>query len=377
MRKINIFLVLFLFIYLSSCIDKYLPSVNKYENLLVVDGLLTNGIDPLEISLSLSSAVSNPKLIPVSNAEVFISDENNIITMLYEKEAGIYKPIDSAFYGQSGNSYQLNIKLANGKSYVSDICKMPQTSQIDSVYGVAFSSSEDFGSPGIQFYVENNFNLTDTLYYRWKLSQTYEYRSTFDIDYTWEGELIPNPNATDLRTCWRTSRVTDFIISSTKLLQTASKKTFPLNFVSTETKMLSIKYSLLVKQLSITEEAFNFYHSINEQNKQLDNLWSQQPYQITGNIHNVNNPDELVLGYFVVAGESEKRIFITRPNIQFSYPECKPDFEGMRFIAFEPKEMWPIYIDDIMFFGLARAHSKACFDCRLDGGTLTPPPFWK
>jgi hypothetical protein len=224
----------------------------------------------------------------------------------------------------------------------------------------------------------NNHNVVnDTSYYIWKLSQTYKYRSSFDIDYTWEGEYIPYPNPDSLRTCFKTSIVKELLFASTQYLDPTAINQFPLHFVPTSTKELSIRYSCLVRQLRISENAFSFYQAIDEQNfEQGNDLWSKQPVQIRGNIHNVNNDDEPVLGYFLVAGSSEERIFVDRPGIPFYYTECTPDFD-LRWVPYSTPNEWPIYIEDIMFSGWCLGDSRSCFDCRLDGGLLTPPDFWE
>lgn len=359
-----------------ACVDEYWPEMDKYENLLVVDGILTNGNEPVVVKLSISSSVNNPELIPVSNSEVYIMDELQVKTNLVEIEPGNYQSINGSFIGQIGKKYQLFINLSNGKSYMSDICSLKSPAAIDSVYGVPEETNEDANLPGIQFYIANHNNITDTSYYFWTLDQTYEYRSTFDIDYTWEGTLIPYPQPDSLRTCWKTKPVNDIIIASTIGYEENSVIQFPLNFVPTDTKILSIKYSLLVKQYTISKNAFDFYDAIQQQNIDQGSLWQQQPYQIVGNIYCTDKPDEPVLGYFIVAGMNKERIFVDRPDLIFSYSECTPDFD-LRFISFTPQYEWPIYIDDIMFLGLAIAQDDACFDCRLEGGSLTPPDFWE
>lgn len=380
MRIKYIISILFLFFCITSCVDEYWPEVDKYESLLVVDGLLTNSSDQVVVKLSISSSIDDNIFIPLSNASLYITDDNNIVSFLTETETGVYKPLDSSFHGQIEKQYKLHIDLPNGKSYESNVCQLPTPSPIDTVYGILENSNlpdsnHDF--PGIQFFVENHSVINDTCYYLWKMYQTYEYRSTFDIDYTWEGELIPNPDPTTLRTCWHTSKVNDFVVSSTKYINPNSVKKFPLHFVSTLTKALSIRYSLLVRQLTISQSAFDFYDAIGKQNSAVGNMWSEQPVQILGNIHNIDNSQEPVLGYFIVAGTDEMRIFMNKPQLIFHYTECAPDFEAMRFISFEPPSMWPIYIDDIMFLGLARADHKFCFDCRESGGSLIPPDFWE
>jgi len=345
-----------------------------------VDGQLTDGDEPTIVRLSISSAINREVLIPVSDGNLYITNENQEEIPLTETEAGIYQVLNSSFFGQAGKTYQLHISLPDGQKYISDICRLPMPSPIDSLYGI--EESTEFGNsthdfPGIQFYIDNHTDVADTSYYLWQLTQTYKFRSSFDIEFTWEGHYVPYPDPDSLRTCWRTTQVKDIFLTSTKYLDPPAISQFPLHFVSTETKMLSMRYSLFVKQLTISEKAFDFYDAIEQQNIDQGNLWSQQPIQILGNIRNVNNPDEPVLGYFIVAGVEEKRIFVDRPLLTFYYNECTPDFESVQYIAFEPQQKWPIYIDDIMYLGYAMAQSKACFDCRLDGGSLTPPDFWE
>jgi hypothetical protein len=376
-RQATLFLLLLFFF--TSCVDEYWPELDKYQNLLVLDGTLTDSNGPLLVNLSVSSPVNGEKYIPLSGGELFVTDENQVKTLLYETLPGSYTAEDTSFRGKVGSSYQLHIKLPNGKSYISDVCLLRESAPIDSIYGLIEepdNPENNNGYPGMQFYVENHSLSSDTSYYLWKCIETYEYKSTFDIDYTWEGEFIPYPDPDSLSTCWRTARVNEILFASTYYLDPTAVNAFPIHFVSTATKRLSIRYSVSVEQLSISESAFNFYNAIKQQNIDQENLWTQQPYQILGNMHCVTNPDEPVLGFFVVAGASEKRIFLNRPALEFYYDICTPDFD-LRFIAFEAESTWPIYIDDIMFLGWAKSDQRVCFDCRLEGGEITPPVFWE
>ena len=377
MRIKNVILLLFLLLYLTSCVDKYWPEIDKYENILVVDGLLTNGADTTIINLSMSSSVNNGKLIPIVGSEMYISDENQSEVYLAETKPGIYKVLDDSFIGQVGSSYQLHITLPNGKKYVSDICRMPMPSPIDSVYGLIethqIPNSNEY-LDGVQFYVNNHTNLTDTSYYLWSLSQSFEYRSTFSIDYIWTGSFFdPYPNPDSLQTCWYTSSVSGIYTYSTKYLDEPVIVDFPLNYVSSQNKTISIRYSLLVKQLSILESAFVFWDAIRQQNIESGNLYSQQPIQIRGNIHNVNNAEEPVLGYFTVAGVTKRRIYINRQPLVYHYDICTPNYDAMRNIRYEPG---PIYIVETLG-RLGMGNSDICFDCRLEGGSITPPYFWE
>lgn len=374
----NSFIILYLLVAITSCVDNYWPKVDKYEGLLVVDGLLTNGNDTITVKLSTTSSINDIEYIPISGSEVYITDENQWETHLSETEPGTYIVLDSSFSGQVGSSYQLHVNLPNGKNYISDTCILLPPSPIDSIYGLveSFEVENDIrGLHGIQFYVDFHNDQPDKYNLLWRLSGTYKYEATMDIDYTYEGSFIPYPDPDSLRTCWRTTQINDIIIFTNKYLDGNAVTRFPLAYISTETKKLSIRYSLLVNQLSVSEDAFDFWNSLKEQNIDQGNLYSQQPIQIKGNMHNLENSDEPVLGYFTVAGISKKRIYVNRPPVPFYYNICTPDFD-LRFIAFMPVSTWPIYIDDIMFLGYAMGPSNDCFDCRLEGGSLKPPPFW-
>lgn len=374
----NIILILCLLISLSACVESFWPEIDKYQNLLVVDGLLTNNSDPTIVRLSVSSSINDGELISAGGAEIYITDETMLEIPLTETETGTYQVMDESFKGEVGNSYQLHIQLPNGKEYISDNCKLTNPSPIDSVYGVIESSSQQDSNhdlEGMQFYINNHSNLEDTSYYRWNLIQTYKFKSSFDIDFTWEGAFIPYPKPDSLRTCWHTNQINSLYTYSTQFLDQPIIKHFPLNYSSADTRELSIRYSLLVQQFSLSKQAFVFWDALRQQNIQ-GNLYSQQPIQIKGNIYSVNNIEEPVLGYFTVAGIIEKRIYVNRPAIKFYYEICSPNTEAMIGIQFEPAYP-PIYITQMLSGGLAMGNQELCFDCRLDKGTLTPPDFWE
>jgi hypothetical protein len=155
---------------------------------------------------------------------------------------------------------------------------------------------------------------------------------------------------------------------------------FPLNYVSTETRELSIRYSLFVEQLTISEGAFNFWSSIREQNSEAGELYTRQPYQIRGNISNPDDPDELVLGYFMAAGTKSKRIFLNRPMppVNMRYPVCtltEADYMNFGTIFLTKESEWPVYATFDNNGGNALP-GQECMDCTLSDGTIVMPEFW-
>lgn len=375
----NTILVFVIGLLLSSCVDKYWPEVDRYDYLLVVDGTLTNNSNTIELRLSYSSRINNNDFIPATDAKVYLLENDIEEITLYETQPGIYKPIDSLFAGSFNNTYQLFIDMPDGRHYNSDKTVLPESAPIDSVYGITENYVANYGEKavlGIHFYLDNHSTSCDTCYYLWKLSQTYKYKSTFNLDYLYVGEYVPFPNPDSLRTCYHTSKLSDIFLFSTQYFDEPIIKKFPLNFVNTETKTLSIRYSLGVRQLSISKKTYDFFSAIKQQNIEQGNLYSKQPIQIKGNIKNIEDMEEPVLGYFIVAGETQKRLFMDRPNIPFYYVECQRDVESMRWIKFMHERYWPIYLVGSLTGGLAMAPMNNCFDCRLDGGKITPPDFW-
>ncbi|NQU35895.1 MAG: DUF4249 domain-containing protein [Bacteroidetes bacterium] len=365
---------------ITSCVEKYWPQVDRYNHVLVVDGFLSNSNDPATVNLSYSSSINEGVFIPISDGIVYVVDNNQLTLTFTETEPGVYLSEDQSFQGQIGNSYQLFVELPNGNKYESEICWLNAPSPIDSVYGVQETRevpNRYLPQQIVQFYLDNHSDNSDTCYYMWRLNQTYKYQSSFDIDYTWEGEFKPFPVPDSMRTCWHDSQVQEIFTFTTKNLASPLIDRFPLNFCSTDTKELSIRYSLLVSQLSISKEAFDFWDAMRQQNVDMENLHSRQPFQLRGNIKNIENAEETVLGYFTVAGVTKKRIYVNRPALPFYYMICEPDYGSMGWIQFEPPEYWPIYLTMSNSGALGMATLYECFDCQLEGGSLRPPDFWE
>ena len=88
-------LSLFLF-FMYGCIDEYWPEINAYQNLLVVDGMITNGQGPFQVYLSLSTRVDVPAYEPYSGCAVTIVDYAGWSIELLETGKGTYRSSEEA-----------------------------------------------------------------------------------------------------------------------------------------------------------------------------------------------------------------------------------------------------------------------------------------
>jgi hypothetical protein len=366
----------------TACVDEYWPDLDEYENLLVVDGMITNAPGPYTVKLSLSSNVNYPRYIPLGGATIVIADHLGNKETLSETEEGTYSTSPSGIQGIIGRKYRIEITTADTNTYFSPFVEMKTPVGLDSVYALTEtrpSQELTHDLAGYQFYLDTKPAATNNNYFLWDLWATYQYKADFKIKYIFEGTLEPFPKSDSLLTCWKTIKVQEIFTSETGSLAEPIIIKFPLHFVTTETREVSIRYSLLVNQYTLDSSDYEFWNSVRKQNEDQGGLYVNQPYQIRGNVFNPNNPEEPVLGNFTVAGFSEKRIFVDRDwDLRMYYPFCElteGDIENFSTIFFFPPRSWPIYATRSSE-GSPALPNQECMDCRKSGGTIEKPEFW-
>jgi len=384
LKKNFIFVVLFLMVIVSpfySCIDEFSVEVDDYENLLVVDGIITNRSEPVEVNLSLSSQSNNPEYIPYPGCEVSIFDNSGDVIELIETTEGTYVSVESDF-GVTGMSYKIKIIIPSGKHYESEFEVLKPATEIDSVYAVVESKlapNINYELNGYQFYINTKNAQDENTYYLWRLEQTYKFNSDFMIYKYYNGEMHLFEPTDSLYTCWKTDKINDIFVYGTAGLTNPNLIQYPLNYVSTEERELSIRYSLLIHQYTIGEKAYNFWNDVYTQNSGEATLYTQQLYQIRGNVKNISDELEPVLGYFNVAGVDSRRIFVNRPTgVDFNYSICvigDGDYDAYKYIRWTDKRTWPLYVcvDNNYRSALPQ---QICLDCRQKGGTIAKPEYW-
>lgn len=436
--RIIVSLTFILLLLFNSCVDEFWPELDNIdERLLVVEGKISNDPGPYTIKLSTSrsldsiptSTSSSFDFDPVKNAIVSIVDDAANTVALSEVNDGIYKTPDS-FQGVVGSSYKLVIETPNGNNYESEFEEIKTPVGVESVDWQQVGEDEGEDS-GFQFFVTSASNPGVDSYFQWQVIETHEYDTPYEPTHffngfftnaQWDlfGNLItpgdpggPFHNTLDISwapveisKCWRTDTSVVNYISTTQFSTSDKVSDFPLNFVPFQDIRLRIKYSLLVKQQTISENAYRFLKEVEELNSNDEtDLYTKQPYQIQGNIRNINDSDEPVLGLFYAAGISEHRIFgPPDPNpqelIPYSLGYCKgipsvyydqgsPVNNTAEYLenAVDRPGLWPIYLGEAYIFtsdGTANngikwfvAYSRYCIDCRSKGGVLEKPDYWE
>ena len=369
------------FLWLSSCVEEYWPEVDKYENLLVVDGGITNQPGPYIIKISKSSPIDSAVYMPFQGCVLTIVADNGEQEVLTEMVAGIHYTSVNGIQGEAGVSYKLLISTPEGKEYESSYEKLKEPVEIKDVYAeVEYHDNGEYDHPlaGYQFYIDTKETTVDTNYYLWKMEATYHYQSDYFIHWYYTNRLYDFHPMDSLYNCWRTSGIKNIYTFNISSMQGNQLQHFPLNYVSTQGRQLTIKYSLLVNQYTISKKAYKFWNAIEEQNSEQGSLYSHQPYQIKGNLKNINDKEEPVLGYFMVAASHSKRIFVDRIDAPFYYSYCIFN-EGWSKAYGDlglggPYES-PQYV--VFVEGSRGVAHEGCVDCRYNGGTTIKPYFWE
>lgn len=75
------------------------------------------------------------------------------------------------------------------------------------------------------------------------------------------------------------------------------------------------KYLVTIEQQSLTKSAYDFWELVDEQNNNVGSVFDTPPARIRGNLYNVTNPDDVVLGYFGASDFSKGHIILDRNGV--------------------------------------------------------------
>lgn len=388
---------MFLIFLLGTCIDKFNPELKSLEPILVVDALITNEDRSYEVELSRTKSEQNSESPMVSGAVVIIKDQKGNESKLEETAAGIYKTDSLHFHGETGNAYTLYIQTSGGKEYESDPCIMYPVQQIDTIYYTKDQEFQNNGSvirDGIRIFLGSK-NSVDGKYFRWIYNEWWKFSLPTPKLYDYIDQFNIPAVALVKRVCYCHNESDEIIIHSTESAQAGRIEKEPILFLASGmSDRLRIQYCIEIKQLSLSETEYRFWEHMKQINETGRNLFEKQPFSIIGNIHNIHDPAEPVLGYFQVSGVEQKRIYIIPEDIAeldlpvFTY-ECER-------LVVDPADYLPsqMTFDKINasytssgFYFIGPVHdpwgnlqklvftTPDCADCTVRG-SLTKPDFW-
>lgn len=373
-------------IFSGACIDRYyLDSETDFQGKLVIDGTITDEDGWQQIVVSRSTPPDLPRFSPVSECDVFVEDDQGNRFDFYEgpKPGHYVGEIDQANL-EVGARFRLSVTTPEGELYLSTFEEMLACPPIESVYyELETKGTYERGTDenGLQFYLDFNGNENDSKFFRWKLEETYEYHSTWPITRYLDYDGF-HEGGTDYSfyVCYQTENIDEVYTLSTEGFSHNSYSRYPLHFVNDHTQRLMYQYSLLVKQLSVSESAYYYWDNLRKNNQEAVDLFGKQPANAISNIRNVTDSSEVVLGYFGVSSVSTRRITVLDvPELSFSEVEyCTPipPSEEVPPYPYEPRPLYLVLTKDANFNQVWGFAASECFICTLKGGTTEKPVYW-
>ncbi len=386
----SIFYILIILIITGGCKERYTPPVGSPPTgYLVVEGFINNGLEPTVITLSrtttLYDSINTNTQVFEYGAQVTIEGNGNESYPLSETGGGTYT--SQPLLLNSNEQYRLHIFTSDGKEYLSDFTPVKNTPPIDSL-----NWTRD--GEGVHIFANTHDDLNNTKYYQWQYDETWEIHSAYQTNLHYVITLVGNdyeyaagyrfPSQaydTMIYKCWRAQSSSSILLGSTDKL--SSDKIFlPLLTIPSGSEQLSVLYSLNLKQHAISKANYEFLQKMKKNTEQLGSIFDAQPSELKGNIHCVNGPDEIVIGYMEVSQIQTLRKFISRSEVpDWGYQQGCKEIEidnlsdsikryGLGAIPTNVVKYDPL--GGIVRFS---ASDPKCVDCTLRG-TNQRPPFW-
>lgn len=369
---------------LTTCIVPWDSGIEEQKELITIDGRLIRGDSLQTITITRSTSLVDPRYLALRDCQVMVEDDLGNRFDFQEVKDGVYTRIMDEDDLVVGREYMLIVEAPSGARYESEFEKLSSGLPVDSVYFEVENDVDPLtgrGLSGIQFYVDVEASDTTSRYFRWKLDETWEYTASAPITWIYDiefGDLIRvfPEDPFEFYRCYINMPITDLFLDNTVNLSVNAKKKIPLKFVSTETDRLRIRYSLLVKQFTMTEKAYRYWDLNKVALQESGGLYTSQPGQPVTNLRNVNDTTEMVLGYFWVSSVTSRRLTFYRPT-SLAVPDEFCDLVEFDFVTHIIDGKPPVYIYYDQDFDLELTGHRSCFYCtESKPGTLEKPDYW-
>lgn len=319
------------------------------------------------------------------------------------------RPFGEYSKGVSGNVW---IEDEDGNQYIEDASKfsdsftinMEQASpdkryrlRVRLMNPVTGSSSTDYTSDWLEVqpapsfdkldYVvdENSIDLKLSLSspggsgcFRWDFDEIWQFHAPLQATHTYDPEqgiYIKYKDYTPYYWCWAYMGSYQAGLAIAK--STGGERIVDHDFysISRDNLRLQTLYYIEVKARGISQECYDYLHTIEVNSTSTGSLTNPEPSQILGNIHSDTDPDEVVIGYIEASRIATKSIYIeagyyreghTRYETFHPDPERLNQFyyNGFRPAFPEQSETDIVWIE------------QRCVDCVAMGGSKYKPPFW-
>lgn len=332
MKKLKKYLILLLLLS-GACVDPYEVEVEGGEQLLTVEATLTSEPGRQRVRLTRSDrygSVFEGLIRPVRGATVIVRDDLGEVAFLEEddEERGSYFT-KSDFATQVGRSYTLQIQTVDGKIYSSLPERVSAVPEINSVQLETVRipvEGEENDRSGIQLIAELSDPAEENNFYLWRNGPSvYVLETRPDLFTPRPSDSNPSrdPQPKDCCiTCYRSEIVGNqgvFIANDDNFNGLTTR--IAAGFIEDDGLRFVNTYRVDLRQISISPEAFRFLRLVKQQTEISGSVFDPPPANIRSNMINLEDPDEVVLGYFIAGAETVRRIYISTADLDFTQPK--------------------------------------------------------
>ncbi|ELR69418.1 hypothetical protein C900_04950 [Fulvivirga imtechensis AK7] len=331
-----------LFLILTACVEPINLKPEEAVEILVVEGGITNipGRHLVELTMTTRYGdVFDGVNKRVDNALVSVRDDSGNTVLFENLDNGVYQSPEN-YMAEVGRSYTLLIETADGVRYNSipqEIVPVPAMEEIRTEFVKIATADPNKFITGMDVIVEFNDPM-DNNFYLWESRGVYEVNARPDLHLDEFGQPDPLPCC---EKCW----VTEVTDNSLRLLNDVNSngqlQEVKVAFIEDDGIRFSGGYYVKISQMAISREAFDFYKVLDQLLSINGDLFDPPPVIIRGNIVNLDNPDENVIGLFRAAAVVQDSIFI-RPDMLDERKEAvlRNDCRNYKNGTVERPEFW-------------------------------------
>ena len=374
-----------------SCVDPFpFESIVENNAVVVIEAVITDETKAHLVNISTSTSIEANEPAPISGAEVWMQDQNGERIVFAPGSPGNYLTSPD-FKPDLAKTYTLFANLPDGRKYASGEQSLMPEASLDSVYGRYVelpSATDQTTSLGIQIFLDAHGLATQTNWFRYEWDNTFEIITPKISCCEWDDGIVPRSQ--EVNHCYRTEKSTSLILSTTEGLIQPLISELPIRFLHQDSVHLRTNYSIRIRQYSTSEAAYQYYKLLKKNNEGSGSFFDTQKGSVLGNIHPMNNSDEIVLGYFEMASVKEQRVFFKPDDftnqgfLTPDYPYCGPFEPPVKYSAAQLralsnwKKRFIIHNSEVNMIGLPIYNLLPilCADC-TSLGTTEKPEFWE
>ena len=305
-RKIILFAFL-IAVAFSGCIEEVPIDITNSQQFLVIDGSISNNNGPHEVKISNSGTFENDNFgfpEPVSGAMVTLFADNGDVVNFTEMEPGAYRIFN--YQGVVGATYHIQVQMDEA-TYSS----MPEK-LLEPVEALSITYKQDL----VEFVnAQNNIVSKYTVTFLSNVALPEDPENVYlkyDVDGVYKFlDIGMFPSFCFIQDFIGANNVSIFgnENSAGSVLHDHEIITLDVN------ENFYYDYCVLVLQQAITKNAYQYLEKLQQLTDRDGSLFDAPPGLLVGNINNVQDSTETVLGYFRTTAIDSAKIFIERQKL--------------------------------------------------------------